>query len=57
MQGARSRGIRNPVGNHIPEACTAQANSQIGGIIGESRNEIVLNWQQPPRTTTPRASE
>jgi len=45
------------VGNHIPEACTAQANSQIGGIIGESRNEIVLNWQQPPRTTTPRASE
>ena len=44
MQGARSRGIRNPVGNHNPEACTAQANSQIGGTIGEKpkRNSFDL---------------
>ena len=38
------------MGNHNPEAWSAQANSQIGGTIGENRNERVLTWQQPPRT-------
>jgi hypothetical protein len=47
----------HPMGNHTREAWSAQANSQIGGTIGDSRNERVLTWQQPPRTTTPRASE
>ena len=52
-----SPGFGDPMGNHAPEACMAQANSQIGGTIGEKRNERVLTWQEPPRTTTPRASE
>ena len=42
--------FRNPMGNHNPEAWSAQANSQIGGTFGENRNERVLTWQQPPRT-------
>ena len=29
------------MGNHPPEACMAQANSQIGGTIGDGRNERV----------------
>ena len=42
---------RDPMGNQRdPEACMAQANSQIGGTIGDSRNERALTRQQPPRT-------
>ena len=52
-----SPGFGDPMGNHTREAWSAQANSQIGGTIGDSRNERVLTWQEPPRTTTPRASE
>ena len=31
----------HPMGNHTREAWSAQANSQIGGTIGDSRNERV----------------
>ena len=42
---------RDPMGNQRdPEACMAQANSQKGGTIGDSRNERALTRQQPPRT-------
>jgi hypothetical protein len=30
-----SPGFGDPMGNHAPEACMAQANSQIGGTIGD----------------------
>ena len=36
-----SPGFGDPMGNHAPEACMAQANSQIGGTIGDCRNERV----------------
>ena len=53
-----SPGFGDPMGNHTPEACMAQANSQIGGTIGDAETkEFVSTWQQPPRTTTPLASE
>ena len=53
----RTPNFGDPMGNHSPEAWSASANSQMGGTIGDSRNERVLTWQEPPRTTTPRASE
>ena len=52
-----SPGFGDPMSNHAPEACMAQANSQIGGTIGDGRNERVLTWQQLPRMMTPRASD
>ena len=36
-----SPGFGDPMSNHAPEACMAQANSQIGGTIGDCRNERV----------------
>ena len=36
-----SPGFGDPMSNHAPEACMAQANSQIGGTIGDGRNERV----------------
>ena len=40
----------DPMGNHTREAWSASANSQMGGTIGDSRNERALTRQQPPRT-------
>ena len=52
-----SPGFGDPMGNHAPEACMAQANSQIGGTIGDKPKRKSFDLAQPPRTTTPRASE
>ena len=46
----RTPNFGDPMGNHTPEAWSASANSQMGGTIGDSRNERALTRQQPPRT-------
>ena len=55
--GPSSPCFGNPMGNHNPEAWSAQANSEIGGTTGVRRNEKGLTWQQIARTMTPRASD